>query len=420
MTIIGTDSGIAWSPQAGATPAATLGSMPALAYKHWRWHQALNVEIAPQQLQAPLPMQVGGPLLPSGTYKGGAWAQGAVQLFPRFSNSHLHWLLWSALTSFSSSRVKYTAVDKDAWDYLYGGGSTLAGTYSASGDFTPSATGTSRNSINRYLALKRLLPPDEAGNYWGETIQDARVSAIVFEAGPGTPLRMTAGFVGRIPTLYDGTDVMTSPPGGTIKTAWRPEYISLSGDIPGLPNSDVLTSCVGTMLLPTGVAMDYSAVDVTIALSPSMTTPMQERILFSYYPESFNITGWNIAINLTIKKGVYQIYDEIFFGGDTAEWSASPWVGGEPFQIIFQSATNTLISNTKPVEMEVYAKTIRWSMEPLTTAAGQIVAARITGIVEAPSDGKMGWYLRVRNGRDPNDDESGDVTPNFLLTWPAT
>ena len=417
MTIIGTESSIAWCPQTGTAPGTdnppttSSGSkLPALANPLWRWHYALNLEIAPQQLQAPLPMQVGGPLLPSGTYKGGAWAQGALQMFPRFSSDHLHWLLWSACSTYSLTHaevpVSVAASPVAAWDYLYGGGDDLTGTYETDGVFTvDSTTGTARNNVNRYLGLKRLLPPDENGYYWGETISDARVSALVFEAGPGTPLRTTVGFVGRVPTLYDQTGTMHA--GILMEEEWTPEYIASGW--PGLPDGDVLTSCRGDLNLPTGSPLSLGAVDVTLAISPNMTTPMQERVLFNYYPEGYNILGWNIAVNLTIKKGVYELYDRIFFGGDHTAWSPAPWTSGDPFNIIFQSGTNSLATDTLPVEMEFYADTITWSMEPITTAAGQIVAARVTGIVQAPEDGFVGWYLRVRNGQDPA----------AIKVWPA-
>lgn len=428
MTIIGTDSAAAWAPQVG--PGADGDNkLVALNSTTWRWHPLTTLAFAPQQSVQPLPQELSGVLLPRGVYKGGVFAAGNISMIPRFRGSHLHWLLWSTLGSMTVLKTQKEAVEQaGVFDYIYGGGNDVTGTWDAAGVFSPDITsGEERNHYDRYLSFKRLLPPDESGEYRGEAFSDARVAGLTLRFVPNAVATMEAAIVARRPLFYRPTDVMT---GGALKNEWNPAYRNLAGGVPGLPQDTHATkpdgpiyTCKGTLMLPTGTPLDLTAVEATIQLIPNMTTPQQEAILGSYYPEASRLLNWAVGVSLTIKKGIYPLYDEIFFGGSTGtnEWSSAVWTGAEaePFSMVFQSGGALDNTSNLPGEYEFYARKILWQQDPIRTSPNQIVFTGLTGVVLSPGDDNISWFFRVRNDRDYDKNENGQASVGFMKTWPS-
>lgn len=418
MSIVGTNAGVAWAPQVGITSGAT--NKVADDSATWRWHPANNLPFAPRQMQAPLPQELTGSLLPRGTYKSGVWAEGACEFIPRCSATHLNWLFWALCSSQAVDQVEVSSSPVNAWDYLYGGGTNLTGTYNSAGVFTATTTvGSNRNELDRYLAVKRLLPPDESGNYRGEVILDARVAALSLRAVPTQPLTMTAGFLARRPTWYQSANVMS---GGALLSHWDPATRTLGSQIPGLPNNDFFTSCVGDIDIGAKSTADLSAATVEVVIAPNLTTPQQEQVLFDYYPEMFRTTSWNVGVNIIIRKGVYDLYDSIFFNDSAtegADWSPVVWSSGKPFYVHFANANPDYIVSGVSAELGFYARQISWQMEPIAFTPGQLTAVRISGVVEDPGDGKVAWCLRHRAARNPDKDENAASSPGFMTTWPS-
>lgn len=414
MSIVNSESAIAFAPQTGLGTDVGYGAGDAaksklapLNFSLWRWHPATSLAFTVAQDQRPLPQEFGGSLLPRNTYKSGTYLAGRVSLIPRIAGSHLHWFLWSACSSMSVVRL-VDGTPKDVWDYYYGAGDTYDGT---------SGSGSNANTYARYLSVKQLLPRDENNNYAGMAASDVRVAGMTLTATPDSPLMLTTDLVGRVPRFYDASSVMS---GGNLTSSWNPQYADLPGGQPGIASSGTFVlGCKGSLQLPTGTPLDLTTASATITVSPILTTPDDERNLFSYYPERYTIRSWNVTVELTVRRLAYTMFQNIFFNGGST-WSPVVWQNGQPFSIRFETSSDTVFAGYAGF-IEFWAKNITWTMAPIPfNRPGDILDAVVTGIVEVPSDGKEAWYLRVRNGRDPDKNENGATAANYMKTWPTT
>jgi len=378
MTIVTTNSAIAFAPQVGTTPGDDSASkLVDITTAPYRWLPTTRLSFGTVQNQSPLPQELSGTLLPRGAYKGGSYVGGTFDFIPRVGGSHLHWFLYSFGSSWE--------VDEETTDvkfgHYYGTGDNAIAAWDPTSEASKATSGGGANDTDRYLSFKRLLPPANADDTLtttpGETFEDCRIGQLQFNFAPGTPVGCTAAIVGRKGAFVEDTSA-------GVSTYWNPAYEATASNFPGLQASDeVLLGCKGSFELPTpGNTLDLS------------------------------------VLSTTLKKNMYDINQQVVYNGGAA-WSPIVWRSGEPLKLISETASDTLFGGgTFAGALEFWAQDIMWTITPLTYSAGEILTANLTGIVLEPTAGSAAWYVKILNDRDPDEDEDAAISAGFF-DWPT-
>ena len=232
MTVAASESIFAFGPQSAK------GSWASTYYRH----KASRVNVGPQQVIRQFPPEIGGGFHPTGAYKQMAFGSGQAIMNPRLENV-VGWLMYAACGKISDVEDTPEA-----------------------GMYRHILTPPDHTYDMPWMSLRRLIPgATGTSDNLGEPLLDCRCVGMRLACAPGAILTSAFTFVGREPKLSEtGVDSWTW--GNTYET------------YPSVPLAHQGSLKIG--------GSENKATNLVIDLVNSYTSPQEELIIGSPYPDS--------------------------------------------------------------------------------------------------------------------------------------
>lgn len=334
----------------------------------WHRYRVPRVSGLSQQMQTVLPPENGGVITATGAYKFGAFVGTEIDLIPRLENN-FGWLLEAALGAVTSvANARYTAS---------GFVEDVTGVNAHVFRFDPSDS-----SYQPWLAVRRTIPG--ASTTYGEIGYDCKVGSLRLNVPAGGLLTSRIGIVGRRPIQED-------PTGWTYADPFEG-----SDSIPqGMRGS---LSIAGSTLPVTGLSID---------IINGLSTPQQEMVIGSFYPDDFVALTRGCTIRAVYKWANADLYRQILNGGAAnLEWDSMPYITEtvgttRAFHAEFFSAGNISGSSpSQPFKMKIFANKVAWQFDAagVELAAGDILMLPFVGTVLDTGDGSDYFEIAIENG----------------------
>jgi len=269
-------------------------------------------------------------------------------------------------------------------DRSVGSENTLAGTYSIGWVYsTTSSAGehvfnmlTTDFTQAGWLTTRTVVPGATGGTTeLGIEGQDVRITGLSINMPQNGIVSSRLDLVGRVPRLVD------NPLGGSED--WDGAWVA-NEDFPSAPVACVIE---GGVYLPGWIAAEAPLTSLNIQWANNFTSPQQEMIIGSYYPDDFATLSRGMTLQATLKWSDSLMYRLLHNNSSSlAAWSPIVWTS--PFHAKTLSPSN--ISSAVPTQwsLRVDAPTVMWTMpNPPALAGGDIVTAQLQGQVLEPLSG---------------------------------
>lgn len=324
----------------------------------WKYHRLISADISPQQFVDSLPQEVGGGLFVDTSFKTGAFVSGGFAINTRLQDS-IGTLLYGASGSYAT----------------------------ATGGNTTFSVNSSDDSSLPWVAFKRYLPGDTSSNGQTEYFLNTRITTMGITIPQQGPMRTEFTVVGQKPLWADslGSKMAATYEGGTSLGMSCESTITLSG----MSNSQ----------LPNGGA--FTGAQIIIA--NNFTTPQQEMIIGSNYPDDFASLARGCIVRLVYKWKDPSLYRAIFAkttGVGSSSEARRYWTDSmifSPITIVSQSANDITGHAGEKYQLTFTAPNVAWTMEPPTLAAQQMLQCQLTGVVHQASSGTPSWQATLHN-----------------------
>jgi hypothetical protein len=376
------------------------GVLPTYFYRH----MAADINYGPVQDLRTFPLEVGGQLLPTGAYKAGVFMGGGATLNPRMENS-FGYLLKGLLGRVDSGALLTTGSPSgSASPSASGSASPSPSTWaSPSGSASPSASGSASPSPSTsptaawqhvfrlgtnqsylpWMAVRKYVPGLAQGSDLWETGLDNKITSLRLNFAAGQVINARVDFLGRQPDW--------TPIGAASWANAMEDYTSVP----------ITVDVSGFLRLPDTFYGAKGQVPITqlgLTFANNLTSPQQETIIASPYPDDFVPLSRALSIQATLKWADPQLYLEIMtntINGRT--WSAAP----------FTSALDCLISSPATIpgsavkySIRVVAQRVMWGVNGSPVlAGGDIIMLPLIGTAILPTSGDY-MQLIVTNGTE--------------------
>lgn len=388
MTVSATKGAYGWVAQVAQDTLPAAGDYNT---DGMRWHKVIQGDLAMNQMQEPYPFEVGGTLLPPGTYKGGYWSGGTLQMHPRLmfddtlpSNGLLALLYTYAGTQTildGTSSITTTTLATDitgtATIEVSGGFGTAAADQIAifpGGDGGTVDFGFDQgDGDDRWLTVRKLIPSGASG-FVGESFYNSKVNAINITAAAGAPLQWEVVFQGAAGDSDTYDQVVLEGFAGIPPASEGWDY-SAAYDVTSIPISTYGSIKQGTM-----VSTDFKrAQNMTINLGSNMTPPPQMLVVGQFTPIDYSVLSRQIGVSYDFLWANADLYREIFYGSASGTtFDPDPYTS--PFWTSFASPDGTR-------QFGFFATNVHWMAQPIGLRAPDLVRMRVDGIVAQPSSG---------------------------------
>jgi len=331
MTVASTEAIFGFGPQPAKGTLATT----------WYRHKAARVDLGPQQTIRQFPPEIGGGYHPTGAYKEMAFGAGQAILNPRLEST-IGWLLYAAVGSVSTlSDVPEASMFRHIFlppDNYY--------------DFP-------------WMSVRRYIPgaTGTADNV-GELLKDARCVGLRLAAAPGAICTSAITFVAREPKLSET---------GVDTWGWANAYESY----PSVPLAHQGSLKLGDVEQP--------ATNLVFDLVDSYTTPREELIIGSPYPDDFILQFQTLTATWTYKWQNAELYKALLTGDNTEadgviDWSPAVHTASFEFDV-YTPGDATGMSN--PWRLRLYAPEFTWQAAgPPALIGGGWLALQFTGVAQ--------------------------------------
>jgi len=326
--------------------------------------RAPRIGIGPIQDQQVMPLETGGPLVPSGSYKQMRMFGGQVDLIPRLENSF--GLLLKALMGTASS-----VTNKNA------DGATATGANTHIFHFDPT-----NNATLPWCSVRTMVPGATAGENFGQTGFDCRVNAMQFTVPAMGKIAARVGVIGRDFKLDDAST-------WTYANATMEDSTS--------------TADAGRGQFAIG-GVEYPIMGAVVEVANGLTTPQQEVVVGDFAPDSFDVLTRNATIRIVYKYQNADLFRKLLTGqANGTEWSSLPFTNssdgnGFAFDARFQAPANIGATST-PYEMRIRANRVTWAVDgPIELQAGNIITQTFVGTILEPASGDY-LQLTISNGQ---------------------
>lgn len=371
------------------------------ANHNFRKMRATRIGFGTQQEQQPFPFEVGGNIVPTGAFKAGVFAAGDVDFIPR-AEDVLGYLLWAALGDLQTTT-------NAMWDGVSGtdtNGGLVANINTHIASFDPSGS-----FIQPWMAVRCYVPGSNASNAFGEEAIDAKINALRITIPASGLLQATVSMIARAPKYPDTAEVNT--------WTYANEYEN-SLSVPHAGRGEFLIG-----------GQEYPITAASFELMNGLTTPQQERVVGSYYPDDFVALSRQAQVRIVYKWENPQLYRRMLTGqpiGET-EWQSIP------FQQDTQGATKALEATfyspgtmpgsddgtgaEQPYMMKIVANRVVWSIDQggIELAPGNIIMVPFVGTILEPAAGQN--YVDIVLHNQATYTWDGDTIPP-VLTLPLT
>ena len=348
MSISALTGGLGWKIQSAQGVPAT-GA--------FYWHKVSRMTAQPVELIQPFPQEIGGALLPAGMFKAGYWSQVAFECAPRL-DANIGWLFLSF---------------------------TGSGQVSGAGPYTHSFIGVREQlALSRWMTFRRLIPETDS-TYFGEELQDTKVSGLTLTLDAASLAQMTiqASGLGVVP--------IATPSG----VGWSPA--TDNGGVESYTGTPI-TAC-GAITMANGEKL-LTVSSATIDFNSGSPPPREEMVVGSYVPHDISILQRAITVRQIMFWQNADLYNEIYNGGGTA-WSPIPYAPDEVYEVWVETPGNLDGLGYKGrLGFRSAPGAMVWQMRPIDLRGGNIVVCELLGtVIDVPDVNGVIWYLYLINGR---------------------
>jgi hypothetical protein len=300
-----------------------------------------------------VPLEVGGGLTPTGAFKAGTFVAGGARLTPRLEGD-FGWLLYAAMGSASDVAN-------------YGG---EAGVYAHVFRFATDESFLPWVSIWKHI-------PGEGVNDGGLLVKglDCKITSLDFTVPAAGLVLAELVAVGREPSWVEDPDLSALGVGDTE-----------DADSLGI-------TCVGHLKFD---GTETVATQARVSIQNALTTPQEERIIGSYFPDDFVPRTRVIEVSFVYKWEDPDLYQRIMTNSTSGtEWSPIPTEAA--FEVRIDSAQNIPTKN-QPFSLIVQGPKVTWRMdgEPALEAGG-IIAQRYVGTLQENPGGDYARVILINN-----------------------
>lgn len=329
----------------------------------WRRHRAVMADLGVQEMTDTLPYEVGGGLFTTAAYKNGVFIGGSASLEARLQNT-LGYLLYGACGAHTSI-------------------APVAGTTPRRNIFRPAAD----EAFLPLMAIRRYLPAVNNSGTDGITEYgvDCIVSGLTITVPQMGTLKTEFTFLGRRPIAIDGESATGNAYEDGTSTA-----LSCLGSV-SLPDF--------ASYLPGASATGGRFAGAQITITNQTTTPQQEMIIGSHYPDRFMPIARGAMVSLSFKWPNADLYRHLRYDPPVSgqrSWTAK--IGMSPVTITSASPNSvpTYSGPTSTYQFSFSAEKVEWTMTVTPLAGQQMVQAELLGIVVENTSGPV-YEIELRN-----------------------
>jgi hypothetical protein len=345
---------IAFGPQVSK---GTLMGSPVF-YKY----RATDIDFGAVEPGGLLPPEIASVLVPTGAYKLGVFAGGGMTIIPRLVDD-IGWLLHGLLGDVSTSAPA---------------GLVRTHTFKFPADET----------ARKWFNIRKWVP---ASTNYAEDVTDcilARMQVTLPQAGPVT-MRFDA--VGRVPTFEEDP-------------TWTEETLDIGSSFP------VVGTSGSYIKLPSFDTADQLATGCIIEYVNLLTTPQQEFVIGSQYPDDFAILQRAATIRWVYKWEDPALCRTIMTGAATGASAWSPEVFTSDFEARVEGFDPDVIGSTaaqQPYRLTFKADNVSWEPNgPIRLMGNNILAQEYVGTALEPTGANEYFEVELEN-----------VVTGY--TWPA-
>lgn len=323
------------------------------------WHnfRVLSAGLAPNVPATVAPPEIGGPNNPTGAYKTNTWFGGRVSLQPRLLDD-FGWLLLSA-TGASATAVDtpVTGVNQHV--------------------FSQEVTANGGALFIPFMGVRRVIP-GLTGQRVGELGKDCIVAAMTFNFPQTGPVSADLDFTGLDWELFDDAAVASwtgaTENYDTVPMTMKGNGITLPNWVPG-----------GGTTIP--------ATSARITIANNTTTPQEEFIIGSFFPDDYATRQRSLIVEFTYKWANPDLYRFI--------------INGNAANGLFENClefTDLILEVEAPCDIDpgtidapevlrIKSDKIFWQFQPVQLAGDDLVMLQVTGqAVENPSGAPEDYY----------------------------
>lgn len=348
-----------------------------VSQQSWYRTRAPRIGLGTQDMADVFPAETGGPIIPTGAFKMGAFGAGDVELIPRLEQ-FISLMFYGAMGKMTSSQ-------NSTWNKAtntFAAGTT--GVWSHRYTFDPENT-----FFLPWMAVRTFVPGASPDKNFGQVGIDFKIGSISISIPAMGLLGMSVSFQGR----------KMSYPLGAHVNGWA--YANTNEDSVSAPISNK-----GVFLLG-GIAQPITQASIEIA--NSLTDPRQEMVIGQYFPDDFVPLSRRVSLRIVYKWDNADFYRQILTNGvNNVDWSSVPFVqdttgGTKAFEARFESAAN--ISGSAPVtpySVSFIANRVFWQLDKqgIQLQAGGIILVPYVGTVLEPLPGQE-YFEIIHTNKSP-------------------
>lgn len=324
------------------------------ASTNWYRYKTLAANIGPilnEQMSKP---EMGGTNNPTGLYLSSAGFGGSASLQPRLEGD-FGWILLAAA----------------------GGAATVVDT---------PGTGVNRHTFSQALAAaggskflpffqaRRYIPGATAAAAVGEIGIDCVLSSLDLSLAPGQPVQAELSIQGREPRL-----TTTAAPA----SGWT--WADIAEDFDSVP---VPMRAGGVTIADLNSNNPLPLTSAKVTLQNNTTSPDEEAVINSYYPEDFTPKMRTLTFEATYKWRDAELYRYAYNGGDLTSAVINPCLTYKNTVLTVQSPCDIDPGTIDfPWQLQVVAPRVRWRMQgPPQLAGDELIQLQLVGTaIEAES-----------------------------------
>lgn len=343
-----------------------------VAAQSWYRTRAPRISAGTIQMQDNFPLETGGPIVPTGTFKAAQYGAGDVEMIPRVQE-FIGYLLYGALGNVTSQT--------DAvWD-------TSTDDFSTPGDYTGvnahRFTFDPASSYSQpWLALRTMTPGATPDKNFGQVFVDSKVSAMRLNVPAMGLLGSTVSFQSR---------KVTYPSAQSVNDTWV--YQNTVEDSLSAVHAGRGSFLVG--------GEQHPITNASIEFVNNLTTPEEEMVVGSYNPDDFMAKNREMRVSITIKWQNADFYRKILTGSvSETDWQSLPLIydsagADKAFEATFYSpgsipGSQDPDTNPVPYMLKVIANRMSWQIDRggIELRAGEIIQVPYIGTVLEPAEGQ--------------------------------
>lgn len=335
----------------------------------WFRTRTPSISMGTQQMQETFPLETGGPIVPTGSFKSAQFAAGDVAMIPRLKE-FIGLILYAMTGNIESQADAVWSTSTDAF------ASTVTGANAHRFTFNPESS-----VILPWIATRTRTPGLTPDATYGEICYDAKIANYRLTIPAAGLLGSSVSFVGR-KSVY---------PGPAETDAWA--YENTTEDSTSAPISGKGSFKIG--------GVEYPITAATIELANNLTTPQQELTVGDYHPDDFVPLSRAVTIRIVYKWENPDFYKRILTGAVDGEvWDSIPFIQStsgatKAFECEFQSPADISGSSpATPYSLKVIADKVVWAIDRggIQLQAGNIIQVPYIGTVLEPDSG--GEYIQ--------------------------